>query len=90
MDQGIDIEKIRVLLGYNDSVTTRIYVCGGNEDDDDDELFVDWDNNIRTIFTRLVIAYKTWYSIVIGLYLRDECFYGKVLCDQEYGWEKSS
>ena len=41
VDQGIDIEKIRVLLGYNDSVTTRIYVCGGNEDDDDDELFVD-------------------------------------------------
>lgn len=40
VEQGIDIEKIRVLLGHNDSATTRIYVCGGNEDEEDDELFI--------------------------------------------------
>lgn len=38
--QGVDIEKIRVLLGHNDSTVTRTYICGGNDDDDDDELFI--------------------------------------------------
>ena len=38
--QGVDIEKVRVLLGHNDSSTTRIYVCGVDDDDADDELFI--------------------------------------------------
>lgn len=40
LTQGVDIEKVRVLLGHNDSSTTRIYVCGADDDDADDELFI--------------------------------------------------
>ena len=38
--QGVDIEKVRVLLGHNDSSTTRIYVCGNDDEGADDELFI--------------------------------------------------
>lgn len=40
VEQGIDIEAVRQLLGHNDSSTTRIYVCRDSEDDDDNELFI--------------------------------------------------
>ena len=40
IEQGIDIEAVRQLLGHNDASTTRIYVCGGNDEELDDELFI--------------------------------------------------
>lgn len=35
-----DIELAKTLLGHESSDTTRIYVCGADDDDADDELFI--------------------------------------------------
>ena len=40
VEQGVDIEAVRQLLGHQDSSTTKIYVIKDNEDDDEDELFI--------------------------------------------------
>jgi len=40
LTQGKSIEMAKSLLGHNDSTTTRIYVCGMDEESESDELFI--------------------------------------------------
>ena len=41
VENGKSIEAVRSLLGHESSETTKIYVCGVDEDSEADELFVD-------------------------------------------------
>lgn len=41
VEQGKSIEAAKALLGHESSETTKIYVCGIDEESESDELFID-------------------------------------------------